>query len=414
MLLCYSNVTLMSVKLRNKKLHDGKFKKDTELLSMMEVMRNLKKDGDKLSEYKALSKQYNAVKDKKYLTGYSYYLDLYKDGKRLPYEFLGIKVFVKGPEKDDTQTKNEKKRLAESITSQRALELISDNTSFTPSHVKKINFFDYADAYIKSYTKKDLRMIKSTRNKFETFIGNTNLRVVDITPDLMSKYKEYLLNDQALSGETPNNYWTRFKKILRAAKVKGIIKEMPTEDIIFSNPNKGDTLKKEVLEIDEIRILSKSNCGNNEVKRSFLFTCYSGLGLAEIRNLKWKNIKSGRLITRREKTGSKINNNLSPAALRLLGEPGNPDDYVFDMQNISDTAVNKNLLNWVKRTDIGKKITFYSGRHTFACLLLMNGANLKSVADAMGHSTTRNTLKYLNHVERLKDEATRNLPDIEI
>ena len=44
----------------------------------------------------------------------------------------------------------------------------------------------------------------------------------------------------------------------------------------------------------------------------------------------------------------------------------------------------------------------------------MNGANLKSVADAMGHSTTKNTLKYLNHVERLKDEATSNLPDIEI
>ena len=414
MLLCYSNVTLMSVKLRNKKLHDGKFKKDTVLLSMMEEMRNLKKESDKILEYKALSKQYNVLKDKKYLTGYSYYLDLYKDGKRLPYEFLGIKIFVKGPDKDDTQSKNEKKRLAESIASQRALELISDNTNFTPRHIKKVNFFDYADTYIKSYTKKDIRMIRSTRNKFETFIGSTDLRVVDITPDLMSRYKEYLINDPALSGETPNNYWTRFKKILRAAKVKGIIKEMPTEDIIFSNPNKGDTLKKEIVEIDEIRILAKTKCGNLEVKRSFLFSCYSGLGLAEIRNLKWKHIKNDRLLTHRLKTGSKINNNLSPAAIRLLGEPGNSNDFIFDMQNISHVAVNKNLKNWLNRTEIDKKITFYSGRHSFACLLLMNGANLKSVADAMGHSTTKNTLKYLNHVERLKDEATKNLPDIEL
>ena len=404
----------MSVKLRNKKLHDGKFKKDPELISMMETMRVLKKEAGKLQEYKSLSKKYNALKDKKYLTGYSYYLDLYKDGQRLPYEFLGIKIITKGPEKDDTESKSEKKRIAESIASQRALELISDNTNFTPSHIKKINFFDYADAYIKSYTKKDLRMIKSTRNKFETFIGNTNLRVVDITPELMVKYKDYLLNDQALSGESPNNYWTRFKKILRGAKVKGIIKEMPTDEIRFSNPNKGDTLKKEVLEIDEIRILAKTKCGNSEVKRSFLFACYTGLGLAEIRNLKWQHIKSGRLITKREKTGSKINNNLSPAALRLLGEPGKSKDYVFDMQNISHVAVNKNLKNWLNRTKIDKKITFYSGRHSFACLLLMNGANLKSVADAMGHSTTKNTLKYLNHVERLKDEATSNLPDIEI
>ncbi|RXG16548.1 tyrosine-type recombinase/integrase [Leeuwenhoekiella aestuarii] len=404
----------MGVKLRNKKLHDGKFKKDTALLSMMEEMRNLKKEGNKLSKYKLLSQKYNALKDKKYLTGYSYYLDLYKDGQRLPYEFLGIKIFVKGPDKDDTQSKNEKKRLAESIASQRSLELISDNTSFTPSHIKKINFFDYADAYIKTYTKKDVKMIRSTRKKFETFIGSTSLRVVDITPDLMSKYKEYLLNDEALSGETPNNYWTRFKKILRSAKVKGIIKEMPTEDIIFSNPNKGDTLKKEVLEIEELRILAKAKCGNDEVKRSFLFSCYTGLGLAEIRNLKWEHIRNGRLLTRREKTGSKINNNLSPAAIRLLGEPDKPKNFIFNMQNISHNAVNKNLKNWVNRTKIDKKITFYSGRHTFACLLLMNGANLKSVADAMGHSTTKNTLKYLNHVERLKDEATSNLPDIEL
>lgn len=376
LLLCYSDVTSMSVKLRSKKLKDG---------------------------------------------GKSYYLDIYVNGTR-SYEFLGIKTATKVRKNkkgedippDTPQSRKEKETLAQTIANQRALELMADNTAYTPKHVKEVNFFDYADAYIKAYTKKDVKMLKSTRNKFEAFYGSSNLKAVDITPGLMARYKDYLINDPALSGETPSNYWTRFKKILRAAKLKGLIKSMPTDEIRFSNPNKGDTLKKEVLEIDEIRILAKTKCGNNEVKRSFLFACYTGLGLAEIRNLKWQHIKSGRLITKREKTGSKINNNLSPAALRLIGEPGKSKDYVFDMQNISHVAVNKNLKNWLNRTKIDKKITFYSGRHTFACLLLMNGANLKSVADAMGHSTTKNTLKYLNHVERLKDEATSNLPDIEI
>ncbi len=44
----------------------------------------------------------------------------------------------------------------------------------------------------------------------------------------------------------------------------------------------------------------------------------------------------------------------------------------------------------------------------------MNGANLKTVADAMGHSSTKSTLKYLNIINKLQDEAIDNLPSITI
>ncbi|KAB5490839.1 MULTISPECIES: tyrosine-type recombinase/integrase [Flagellimonas] len=47
-------------------------------------------------------------------------------------------------------------------------------------------------------------------------------------------------------------------------------------------------------------------------------------------------------------------------------------------------------------------IPFYCARHTFAHQLLINGANLKTVADAMGHSSIRSTLKYLNHLHSYK------------
>ena len=73
----------------------------------------------------------------------------------------------------------------------------------------------------------------------------------------------------------------------------------------------------------------------------------------------------------------------------------------------------QNLRNWAKKAGIKKKVTGYVGRHSFACLLLTNGANLKSVADALGHTNIKTTLKYLNHVEKLKDNAINNIPDIE-
>ncbi|MCP9199009.1 site-specific integrase [Gramella sp. GC03-9] len=353
------------------------------------------------------------LREKKLKNGKSFYLDIYHNGSR-SYKFLGIKVITKGPKKDSPIQRKEKIRIAEERAAQEQIRLISKGTTYTPEHLRDITFSDFAEHFINNYSKRDIRILEGSIKKFKEFTSSSTLRMSDITPDLMEQFKEYLLSCESLSGETPHNYFTRFKKVLRSAKIKGVIQELPTKDIVFKNPNKEENLRKEILDIDELRILANTRCGNDEVKKAYLFASFTGLGLAEIRVLKWKNIRKGRLITKRNKTGSPINNHLSKSTLNILGEPGEKDKFVFNLQNISDTAVNKNLKNWVKRAEIDKKITFYCARHSFACLLLLNGANLKSVADAMGHSTTKTTLKYLNHVERLKDEAINNLPSLEI
>jgi site-specific recombinase XerD len=89
--------------------------------------------------------------------------------------------------------------------------------------------------------------------------------------------------------------------------------------------------------------------------------------------------------------------------------------FNFESKNgkiISDNGINKCLRNWVKRAKIDKHITYYCSRHNFAVQLLSYSANLKTVADALGHSDTRNTIKYLNYIDNLKDEAVDNLLDI--
>jgi len=68
----------------------------------------------------------------------------------------------------------------------------------------------------------------------------------------------------------------------------------------------------------------------------------------------------------------------------------------------------------MKQAGIHKNISFYCGRHTFATQLLLNGANLKTVADCLGHTSTTHTVKYLNYVDALKTEAIGALPGIEL
>ena len=97
-----------------------------------------------------------------------------------------------------------------------------------------------------------------------------------------------------------------------------------------------------------------------------------------------------------------------------MGKLGEKDGFIFKIQSLSDNGANKAIRNWVNSVQIEKHITFYCARLSYACQLLINGANLKTVADAMGHSSTRSTLKYLNHVQRLQDEAIDKLPSLNV
>lgn len=335
-------------------------------------------------------------------------LDIYHNGER-NYEFL--KIYIR--KKDSSDTKKEKKLLAENIRNKRELELSSNDYDFIPSFKKKVDFISYFQHYLENYTKKDIRKVRYALEKFKVFIKVRKISFQKITPTLCEEFKDFLISpDSGLSGETPYDYWKRFKGVIKQAKTEGILIKNPCEDITFKGYQKFNTqLRKQVLTADELQLLAKEDCGNKEVKRAFIFACFTGLGIAEIRKLKWSKIVNGKIKIYREKNGQQIINDLPEAAINVLGEPLTPEENIFALP--SDVAISKNLKRWIAKTGIEKNISFYCGRHTFACLLLMNGANLKTVADCLGHSSTRHTLKYLNYVDDLKTDAIKNLPSLQ-
>ncbi|MBW8522157.1 site-specific integrase [Chryseobacterium chendengshani] len=310
----------------------------------------------------------------------------------------------------------EKKLIAESIRNQRELEILSNDTIFKPKHLDKISLFDYIDNYIETYDKADIRMIKSASNKLKEFIKNPNFKIKDLTETHFLKFGHFLNNDPKLKGDSPHSYWKRFKKIITQANRDKLIDESVYRKVHFKK--RGDLsdtmLTKQVLTEEELQTLFETECGNNEIKRAFLFACYSGLGYAEIKTFSWKHhVTNDRLIIKRIKTGTEINIALSKKALSLLGTPNSTDEKIFDItfqgKHISETSINKTLSNWLKKARIDKHITFYCGRHTFATRLLIKGADLKTVSQCLGHKSIQNTVKYLNYVNSIKDAATSNL-----
>ena len=61
---------------------------------------------------------------------------------------------------------------------------------------------------------------------------------------------------------------------------------------------------------------------------------------------------------------------------------------------------------------ISKKITFHCARHTYAVMLLANGANLMTVKELMGHKDIKSTQIYAKVVDASKDEAVAKLPSL--
>lgn len=282
---------------------------------------------------------------------------------------------------------------------------------------KNTNFYEYCDNYIGNYKKADVRMIKGVFEQFKTYLNDTHgtpktgLKVKSLNPQMIEGFKDHL--EESFRGTTPHSYFARFKKLLNSAVKEGLFDRSPADGI--SCKKLPDTLTKNILSIDEIKLLVKAHSGNDEVKRAFLFSLNTGLRWCDVKALRFENIDfaANRLKLEQQKTGHWVNIDLNPMALRLIGGKGNPKHLVFTLP--SANGANGVLKYWADRAKIGKHITWHCARHSIAVnLLSMDGelkTDIKTVSSILGHSSLKMTEKYLHVVDKLKKEAVNNLPD---
>ena len=329
-------------------------------------------------------------------------------GGRKEYEATDFYLYNRGKGNKDKESLYAAERLAK----RREQEIIENRyEGIVDSKKRNFSAFKFLDLYLEGYRKKDKRMIRYCIEKFKDFRKGKDLKLGAVTNSILKDYAKYLKDDAGLNGETPSNYLSRFKKILREAIDKNLLSNKVLNGVSIKNPR--NNLKKQVLTIDELRKLKATYWGNEEVKNAFLFACFTGLGFAELLELTWDNIlfNEKKMIVYRKKTNEQIVNDLHPSAFEILEQQkGKNQIKVFKLKSVQATA--KVLKNAIKKAEIEKSISFYCGRHTFAVNLLLNGANLKTVADCLGQTSTAHTLKYLNYVDSLKGKAINAIPTI--
>lgn len=201
----------------------------------------------------------------------SLYLDIYHHGKRT-YDYL--KLYLTGDKTQDAETR----RIAETIRSKREIELQASEHGIMPSHVRQANFIEYFKVLS---DEKNHSSWNATYLQLNEYTAG-HLAFGALTPEMVEGFKKWLLG--RVHTNTAHLYFSKFKSGLTCAVREG--------KLIKSSAMNVEGIKQEdsdrfFLTLDELRKLEKASCPNSETKRAFLFACYTGLRISDVRALRW-------------------------------------------------------------------------------------------------------------------------------
>lgn len=215
-----------------------------------------------------------------------------------------------------------------------------------------------------------------------------------------------------LAKTTARLYYNTFVCALNRAARDRIIESNPANliDREDKKPIKPKGEERAYLTTNEVKRLMSAPCNNEAVRQAFLFACFCGLRISDIRSLVWSNIKEENgynyISLTMKKTGQAIIIPLNNNALRWM--PGRAKAKTTDLvfSNLpADSTINRDIKGWAKAAGITKNICFHVSRHTFATLSLESGVGLAEVSALLGHQNIRTTQIYAKVVDKKKVEA---------
>ena len=358
----------------------------------------------------------------------SIYLDLYHNGKR-EYEYLKLYLI---PEKSraDKETNKKTMQLAEAVRAKRIVDYQNGKFGFhQPEH--NIRFFDYYSAMCEKRkgapeSRGNWGNWYSCYKHLKIYEKNEDITFDDITPEWVQGFKDYLENDakawspryereleyHKLSRNSKLSYFNKLRACIHQALADGVISDNPLRGV---DNFKAEESKRMYLTIDEIKAITAADCPAPGVKRAFLFSCLTGLRRSDIMKMTWSEVhKQGeytRIIFKQKKTSGQEYIDITPQAAELLGERRNPTDLVFN-DFLTASATNHAIKVWMLRAGITKEITFHCARHTFAVMMLDIGTDIYTVSKLLGHRELSTTQIYAKVLDKTKQAAVMNIPDI--
>jgi len=382
----------------------AKRKAETEIAAVTtEMKRNSKSKEPVRIRFKSLANGSKSV-----------YLAINVNGKRT-YDYLKLYLV---PEVDQAAKAQNKQTMEAvyAIKAQRIIQITNGTAGIKKDIRAKMRLVDwlkiYRDRQVSKGKRGAKRWVQTTIFVLEGYNAGKDATLADIDRQWLTDFMLYLMNDYVTykgtkpSKGTVDNYLRCLKAAFNVAVEEEIMTSNPMLTLDRSHL-KGTTYQREFLTVEEVKKLIDTPCRRPDIKGAFLFSCFCGLRISDVRSLQWKHIvvngdKAYLQITQ-FKTRRPLSLPLNKQALRWMPERGNAGDEDYIFPPLSKNM--KMLETWAKEAGITKHVTFHVSRHTFATMELTMGADLYTTSKLLGHTNVATTQIYAKIVNSKKEEA---------
>ncbi len=245
-------------------------------------------------------------------------------------------------------------------------------------------------------------------NSFKKFRDGDDIRMDTITPTLIEEYEGWLQSQ----GVTPNTT-SFYMRILRAVYNRAVEEELVENRHPFRRVYTGTekTIKRglPLVMIKKIYMLNLSGDRNLDFARDMFILSFMlrGMSFVDMAMLKKSDLKDGRIIYRRRKTGQILSIEWTNEMQSVLDKwPVNESRYLLPIiknevsnpryvyKNVGE-KVNRELKKVAEKAEVGVTLTMYVARHSWASIAKAEGVPLSLISEGLGHEKESTTRIYL-------------------
>ena len=235
--------------------------------------------------------------------------------------------------------------------------------------------------------------------------GGRDIPLAGITEDLFENFR-FFLKKRGLATSTMNNHLCRLSRLMYRAVDLKVIRCHPFEDVTYEKEERKIRFlqKSDVAKLMALKVNDKEA---EQARQMFIFSCFTGLAIADMERLKFSHIQTaadGRRYIRKERQKTKVESvvPLHPIAETILNRLREEEeqavkekdgDLVFP-RDCSRSVMNNKLSTVGLACGIRQRLSFHMARHTFGTLSLSAGIPIESIAKMMGHTSITSTQIY--------------------
>lgn len=264
--------------------------------------------------------------------------------------------------------------------------------------MKALEGIDFATGTIDRYQVS----LEHTRAFIKWMYKSDDKPIKELDHEFISQYAFWLKTVRKCNHNTTMKYLANFKKVVLIC-VKN--RWLPGDPFANFKLTKKPVERVALTESELLRMIEKKFISErlDIVRDVFVFSCYTGLAYADVRNLRRSDIKKG--VDNKEWIFIKRQKTNSPSNLPLLGQARqiianyreHPKCAASGMvlPVLTNQKMNAYLKEIADLCGVKTELTFHIARHTFATTVtLNNGVPIESVSKMLGHASIKQTQHY--------------------